>query len=422
MNAVLIGLACSRRNGLIYAVQRPQPHEVAQIFPLLDDRELQDLAEDIKRNGLLRPIELLNGRILDGRNRLRACELSGVQPNYKSVDLELQQLGISALEYVVSLNLRRRHLRPGQQALVAAAALPLHVKEAKARSRANLRIGNIIPDGVKMHARGRSDHTLAKLFCVSARYIRMADVLRRESPRLADGVMNGDHTLSRAMRQLRSDRRREKERKELNTGGSSSVELYAGDFRVSLPENKQYQLILTDPPYYRKSLPLWTELAKVAAAHLTPGGYLAVMSGIQHLNQVMSALANSEFNLKYFWTLCIAWDGAHTRRHALRVINSWRPVIVYYKEPFRLPPQAVLDRFSTTSPFVSTHPMEQRTSTFAHLVKDFTKVGDWVLDPFAGSGAVLEACRELGRHAVGSEVDRKAVRAIEKRLGITRAA
>ncbi len=103
------------------------------------------------------------------------------------------------------------------------------------------------------------------------------------------------------------------------------------------------------------------------------------MSGIQHLDQVMSALGHPEYKLKYFWTLCVAWDGAHSRRHALRVINSWRPVVVMFKEPFRAPPQAVLDRFSVTSPLVSSHPMEQLPGTFGHLVKDFSRPGDWVL-------------------------------------------
>ena len=53
-------------------------HPIANIWPLLSDRELQDLVDDIQQYGLLHPVVLYEGKILDGRNRARACELAGV--------------------------------------------------------------------------------------------------------------------------------------------------------------------------------------------------------------------------------------------------------------------------------------------------------------------------------------------------------
>lgn len=50
---------------------------------MLDEDELQALADDIRDLGQLQPIVLdSSGRILDGRNRLRACELAEVEPEY----------------------------------------------------------------------------------------------------------------------------------------------------------------------------------------------------------------------------------------------------------------------------------------------------------------------------------------------------
>ena len=50
-------------------------HPLAEIFPLLDDKALQDLADDIKQNGQQTPILACRGTIVDGRNRLKACEI-----------------------------------------------------------------------------------------------------------------------------------------------------------------------------------------------------------------------------------------------------------------------------------------------------------------------------------------------------------
>jgi ParB-like chromosome segregation protein Spo0J len=52
-------------------------HPVAALFPMLADDELDELVADIKARGLLQPIVLdAEGRVLDGRNRLAACEIA----------------------------------------------------------------------------------------------------------------------------------------------------------------------------------------------------------------------------------------------------------------------------------------------------------------------------------------------------------
>ncbi|WP_410960069.1 ParB N-terminal domain-containing protein, partial [Salmonella sp. SAL4434] len=53
-------------------------HEYANLFPLLADTELDTLVADIQRNGLREPIIRYQAKILDGRNRYRACERARV--------------------------------------------------------------------------------------------------------------------------------------------------------------------------------------------------------------------------------------------------------------------------------------------------------------------------------------------------------
>ena len=48
-------------------------HEYAGLFPLLTGEEFDALVADIEKNGLIEPVWLYEGKILDGRNRYRAC-------------------------------------------------------------------------------------------------------------------------------------------------------------------------------------------------------------------------------------------------------------------------------------------------------------------------------------------------------------
>jgi hypothetical protein len=98
-------------------------HPVAELFPMMTDEELADLAADITANGLLYPIVLdADGQLIDGRNRLRACQMAGVQPTYTSLN------GHDPVAYILSTNVTRRHLSKGQSAM--AVALSRTVSEA----------------------------------------------------------------------------------------------------------------------------------------------------------------------------------------------------------------------------------------------------------------------------------------------------
>ena len=52
------------------------------------------------------------------------------------------------------------------------------------------------------------------------------------------------------------------------------------------------------------------------------------------------------------------------------------------------------------------HPSQKPVALLKKLIETFTDEGDVVIDPCCGSGTTLRACRELGRHSYGFEIDR----------------
>lgn len=94
--------------------ERLKAHPLAQLFPMIDEAGIELFCRDIEANGQRESVKLLNGMILDGRNREEACHRIGIDiwtENYHGDD---------PLGYVLSLNLHRRHLTESQRAMVAA--------------------------------------------------------------------------------------------------------------------------------------------------------------------------------------------------------------------------------------------------------------------------------------------------------------
>ena len=102
-------------------------HPLADLFPLLEGEDFEQLVTDIRENGLYEPIVMLDGRILDDRNRYRACLSAGVEPRFEDYD------GDDPLSWVLSYNLQRRHLSSSQRACVAVELEPRLAEEAKKR-------------------------------------------------------------------------------------------------------------------------------------------------------------------------------------------------------------------------------------------------------------------------------------------------
>lgn len=109
-----------------------EDHPAAAIFPLIPDEELDELVDSIKRNGQRRPIILFQGKILDGRNRNRACEKAGIVPKTEIYDPAKH--GSSVLQFIVDENLRRRQLNASQRAVIQAQVLMALQREAEARA------------------------------------------------------------------------------------------------------------------------------------------------------------------------------------------------------------------------------------------------------------------------------------------------
>ena len=173
-------------------------HEAAQIFPLMQGDEFEQLKDDIAANGLLEAIWLHpDDSIIDGRNRHRACIETETEPRFRTWGGDG-----SVVEFVWSMNFHRRHLTSSQKAAVAVGMLPLLEAEAKERqAHGQTSPGRTLREKIPQ-ATGRASEKAAALVGTNPRYVSDAKKLAKEAPALFEQVREGKKTIPQAKREL----------------------------------------------------------------------------------------------------------------------------------------------------------------------------------------------------------------------------
>src|SRR5262245_29603299 len=218
-------------------------HPLADIFPLIDGADFDELVADIKVHGLHEPIVVYEDKILDGRNRYRACEAAGIEPTFTVYQ------GDDPVSYVISLNLRRRHLDESQRAMVAAKLATLKLGDNQHSEGLPIgRSSELLNVGERTVARAREvqEHGAPELvhaveqgrLSVSA----AADIAGLAVDKQREIVARGEREILQAAMQVRSKKavaRRAKRNASL---------LKLSNINCPLPD-RRFPIILADPPY-----------------------------------------------------------------------------------------------------------------------------------------------------------------------------
>ena len=242
-------------------------HPAANIFPMMDEKRLGELALDIQQNGQQVPIRLLDGALIDGRNRLAACRIAKVQPIF-----DYLPDGTNPWQAAWTLNGQRRDLNDAQRYLlwddcnkgdetwqaeqrrIQDAANKARAEVAKARDRnedGTLKTG--LSSGAtnsgttgsnepkpKEDKPNRTSDKKAEAAGVSRKTVEMADTLANKRPDLIAQVKAGETTLSKAHTQAKKDEQLAK----LTDISAQEVKAAQG----------VYDVIVIDPPWQMEKI------------------------------------------------------------------------------------------------------------------------------------------------------------------------
>lgn len=191
-------------------------HPFADLFPMLDADAHKELADDIEANGLFDKIWLYEGKILDGRNRYKACTERDVDPKFE------EYKGKDALGFVIAKNLHRRHLSESQRATVAA-------KIATARKGGQAKPG----EGANSSIPPTTTKEAAKQLNVSPSSVKAAKkVLKTGAAELVAAVEKGEVTVAAAAKVAELPK---EEQKKIVAAGPAEVKKTAAEARNNPP-------------------------------------------------------------------------------------------------------------------------------------------------------------------------------------------
>lgn len=216
-------------------------------------------------------------------------------------------------------------------------------------------------------------------------------------------------------------------------------------------ETESIDLIVADPPYnlgkdygnnrdlkgFEEYILFTREWLSEAKRVLKPEGSIYVFMGVRFISYLYDIM---DRDLKLFFNSWIVWHytqgmgktkGFSPRHDDILVFNKGKN-FTFNLDDIRVPQKFYRERnnmrganpgdvwqFSHvhySNPNRQNHPTQKPEGIIERIVLASSNKGDIVLDPFSGSGTTLRVCQQLGRKAIGFELNPEYVAMTEQRL------
>ena len=215
------------------------------------------------------------------------------------------------------------------------------------------------------------------------------------------------------------------------------VAIYHGDCRELLPALREpIDLVLTDPPYGMSYVTSHRVRGDDLRKPLEGDADLnALRDALPHLDRLLKAdrhayvfagasmIGATEEAVAATWNVknLLVWDkgdaGSVGDLEAGFAVTF--EAIVYAtkgRRALRGPRPRSIYRYDWSGKRDPVHPTVKPVGLLAWLIGKSTDAGEVVLDPFMGSGTTLRAAKDLGRRAIGIELEERYCEAAVKRL------
>src|SRR5262245_16728448 len=227
-------------------------HPLADLFPLIEGEDFDALVADVRANGLLEPVVIFDDKILDGRNRYRACQAAGIEPTFSPYQ------GDDPVAFVISMNLRRRHLDESQRSMVAAKLATLkdgqRADEVAGTSievaAGLLNVGRASVERAKAVQRAGATELVQAVEQGTVSVSAAADVATLATEEQRKIVARGEREILEAAKNIRAERAAAKRQERI----AKLVEISKGNYELGTSD--RFPVIYADPPWRYEHPPM----------------------------------------------------------------------------------------------------------------------------------------------------------------------
>lgn len=393
-------------------------------LPPLTTEELAALKASIRVDGIHDPIAVdEEGNILDGHHRYKIDKDAPTRTIKGLTDAEKKA-------YVYQSNLLRRNLTPSQKKAMAKPLKQL-AAELRTEGKTQKQIGDMMGvtrQSVALWLAKKNKGTNASTCDTSDHHDCRVKIPAKAKGTIAARVASGEtlkqvaadygvtpKTASNIVKQeTKQTEAKERVKAAVKKLGGDTVGIRHGDFRKigDTIAGASVDMIFTDPPYDKQSVPLYGALAGLATRVLKPGGWCLAYTGQQFLPLVLDTMRQ---HLIYGWTFCILHSGGDLRFRKYHLRNKWKPIVGFYKPPLN----AWWDWFpdiASGGKEKDDHVWQQAMAEAEHFIRHLSMEGSVVLDPMCGSGTSCLAAKNEGRQWIGMDIDKDTVQIARVKL------
>ena len=382
-------------------IQQITQHPLAKRFRPFTSAELRRLRDSVTRLGILEPVTILDGMVLDGWHRFSVARELGVdcpttEYSGSAEDIEL---------WLSAKNEARRHLGDLQFAIMI----------ANSRESQKLTAVNASDQIAKTDKDLAAEHGIKPNMLSTAR-----KVLESGDDELIEEATSGHLGRTEARKKLREleAARLTEERLALPSATRSDVVVCDVADLLAHVAPESAAAVITDPPW--ADMQAWQDLARVSAVVLKPGGTLAAMASKEKLPEVLDRLrAGAEgTDLAYAWLIGYALPKFGSTVHATKFTSQWHPVIVMSRgrRTSGYAPDTLVAEWLHHARLRRHHKWEKDVPGFQTLIEWFSDPGELIIDPFLGGGTTGVAAIQAGRQFWGCDIDPVCVDIAGRRL------
>ena len=195
---------------------------------------------------------------------------------------------------------------------------------------------------------------------------------------------------------------------------SGGITIYHGDCREILP-TLEADVLVTDPPYGVGIDNTFEDNFDVGVWGVSnaPGARAAVFHSPRRVLQFCNEVTTWKFE-RLLWMNKVAgikapWRGWCMNGEAIAILSRTH-------DGWPQPPHYGSDCYTAKPWGKNGHPCAKPPSVVSNLIAKLSHSGDLILDPFMGSGTTLRAAKDLGRKAIGIEIEERYCEIAAKRL------
>ena len=409
--------------------------EFKKLIPALTKEEYKQLENNCIAEGIREKILIWNGFIIDGHNRY---EIS------LKWDLEIQtetkhfQDEEAVKEWMILNQFGRRNLSNYQRSVLALQLEEVFSKKAKENQ---IRKPNsVLPTLAKQNIDTRQE--LSKVANVSHGTLdKVKKIQAQASEEVKAKLSTGEVSINSAYQEIKKEEKKanfeakkqlfEKEIKPENL----NQKIIFGDSIKVLPtlEKQSFDLLLSDPPYGMDfksgwnnkekiqndkiidTITLFEDVLKESVPLLKDDAHFYLFGNINFIGDIRPII-EKYLNLKNI----LIWDRKVIGMGNLKSYGNSYDVIYFGYNKLWKDLNGTRDRdllsYSRIDPVKNIHPTEKPLDILEYLIKKSSNKNDKILEPFAGGGSTLLACKNLNRLATGIEIEEKYYNLIKNRI------